>query len=70
MCSLTFTLPRVPRERAASNCDRSVHFHSRAHKSGARETGGKKESGRKKQPCITADRSLEPCNAASECFKD
>lgn len=46
MCSLTFTLPRVPKEPAASNSDESVHFHSRRHKSGA--VGGKKKEKRGK----------------------
>lgn len=56
-------------ERSAPNCDESLHFHSTAHKSGAGGRKKKKKSG-KKQPCIMADRSLEQCNAASECFKD
>lgn len=46
MCSLTFTLPRVLREGVASNCDQSLRFHSRAHKSG---DGDKKKKRKKKK---------------------
>lgn len=46
----------------------SINLEQGANRKRKRERGRGRQKG-KKQPCITMDRSLEQCNAASESFK-